>query len=61
MFYEEGLNDFNFVRDSLPVSAVLARIARYSHFASPPSVAMQCAPIAECIPGFVSENPLPRA
>jgi len=59
MFYEEGLNDFNFVRDSLPVSAVLAQIARYSHFASPPSVAMQCAPIAECIPGFVSENPLP--
>lgn len=59
MFYEEGLKDFNFVRDRLTVSAVLAQVARYSHFAAPPSVAMQCAPIAECIPGFVSENKLP--
>ncbi|MHB8815025.1 MAG: cupin-like domain-containing protein [Steroidobacteraceae bacterium] len=59
MFYEEDLKDFNFVRDKLPVSAVLGQIARYSHFAAPPSVAMQCAPIAECIPGFVAANTLP--
>jgi hypothetical protein len=52
-------NDFNFVRDKLPVSAVLGQIARYSHFAAPPSVAMQCAPIADCIPGFVADNRLP--
>jgi hypothetical protein len=26
MFYEEGLTDFNFVRDKLPVSAVLSQI-----------------------------------
>lgn len=58
MFYEDGLRDFNFVRDKLPVSAVLAQIARYSHFDDPPSVAMQCAPIADCIPGFVRENRL---
>ena len=59
MFYEDGLKDFNFVRHKLPVSAVLSQIARYSHFAAPPSVAMQCAPSAECIPGFVTENKLP--
>jgi hypothetical protein len=59
MFYEEGLKDFNFIRDKLPVSAVLNHIARYSHFTAPPSVAMQCAPIAECIPGFVADNRLP--
>lgn len=59
MFYEEDLRDFNFVREKLPVSAVLAQIARYSHFAAPPSVAMQCAPIAECIPGFIAANRLP--
>jgi hypothetical protein len=59
MFYEEGLSDFNFVRDKLPVSAVLSQIARYSHFAEPPSVAMQCAPIAECVPDFVADNTLP--
>jgi len=59
MFYEEGLQDFNFVRDKLPVSAVLSQIARYSHFAAPPSVAMQSAPIAECAPGFMADNKLP--
>lgn len=59
MFYEDGLKDFNFVRDKLTVSAVLSQIARYSHFAAPPSVAMQCAPIADCIPGFVADNKLP--
>lgn len=59
MFYREGLQDFNFVRNQLPVSALLGQIARYSSFADPPSVAMQCAPIADCIPGFMSENKLP--
>lgn len=59
MFYEEGLSAFNFVRDKLPVSAVLSQIARYSHFAAPPSVAMQCAPIAQCVPDFVADNNLP--
>lgn len=59
MFYEEDLKDFNFVREKLPVSAVLGQIARYSHFAAPPSVAMQCAPIAECVPGFLAANRLP--
>jgi hypothetical protein len=59
MFYEEGLQDFNFVRDKLTVTAVLSQIARYSHFAAPPSVAMQCAPITECVPGFELENKLP--
>jgi hypothetical protein len=59
MFYEEGLKDFNFARHKLTLSAVLGQIARYSHFPAPPSVAMQCAPIAECIPGFVVDNRLP--
>jgi Cupin-like domain len=59
MFYEEGLRDLNFIRNQLPVSAVLRQIARYSCFEAPPSVAMQCAPIAECIPGFIAENKLP--
>jgi hypothetical protein len=59
MFYEDGLRDFNFIREKLCVSAVLRQIARYSHFPAPPSVAMQCAPIAECIPGFTAQNRLP--
>lgn len=59
MFYREGLRDFNFVRNQLPVSTVLKQIARYSCFPAPPSIAMQSAPIADCVPGFMSENKLP--
>lgn len=59
MFYQEGLHDFNFARKQLPVSAVLRQIAAYSHFEAPPSVALQCAHIAECIPGFIPQNRLP--
>lgn len=59
MFYREGLTDFNFARRQLPVSEVLRQIAGYSHFASPPSVALQSAAIAECLPGFISQNRLP--
>jgi len=59
MFYEHDLRDFNFARRKLSVSAVLQHLARYSHFESPPSVALQCAHIAECLPAFEAANPMP--
>jgi len=59
MFYEPDLAGFNFARRSLSISAVLQQLARYSHFDSPPSVALQCARIAECLPGFEAANPMP--
>ncbi len=59
MFYKPDLSDFNFARRKLTVSAVLQQLARYSHFESPPSVAMQCARVSECLPGFEAENPMP--
>ena len=59
MFYKPDLSDFNFARRKLTVSAVLQQLARYSHFESPHSVAMQCARINECLPGFEAENPMP--
>ncbi|MEO5687698.1 MAG: cupin-like domain-containing protein [Burkholderiaceae bacterium] len=59
MFYEPDLSAFNFARRSLSVSAVLQQLARYSHFDSPPSVALQCAHIAECLPTFEAANPMP--
>jgi hypothetical protein len=59
MFYKPDLSDFNFARRKLTISAVLQQLARYSHFESPPSVAMQCARINECLPGFEAANPMP--
>jgi hypothetical protein len=59
MFYEAGLGDFNFARRKLSVSAVLQQLARYSHFEAPPSVALQCAHISECLPAFEAANAMP--
>ncbi|MGN6525366.1 MAG: cupin-like domain-containing protein [Burkholderiaceae bacterium] len=59
MHYRAGVDGFNFVRDQRSVSAVLEQLARYSHFERPPSVALQCAPIPECLPGFADDNPCP--
>ena len=59
MFYEPDLGALNFARRSLSVSAVLQHLARYSHFDSPPSVALQCAHVSECLPGFEPANPMP--
>ena len=59
MFYEPDLSDFNFARRKLTVSAVLRQMARYSRFDAPPSVALQCAHVTECLPGFEAANPMP--
>jgi hypothetical protein len=59
MFYEPDLSDFNFARRNLTVSQVLQQLARYSHFDSPPSVALQCAHVEQCLPAFEAANPMP--
>jgi len=58
VFYRDDMNGFNFIRNHLPISAVISQIVRYSHFADPPSVAVQSALIADCLPGFGGENNL---
>jgi Cupin-like domain len=59
MFYEPDLAGFNFARRNLTASAVLQQMARYAKFDAPPSIAMQCAPIEECLPGFEAVNAMP--
>lgn len=59
MFYKPDLSDFNFARRKLTVSAALQHLVRYSHFDSPPSMALQSAHIAQCLPGFEAANPMP--
>ncbi len=59
LFYDETLAGFNFLRRQLPVSAVLEQLLRYRHFDDPPSVAVQSALIADCLPGWLATHAQP--
>jgi hypothetical protein len=59
LFYQADLDGFNFARRKLPVSAVIEQLVRYSRFEHPPSVAVQSAPIDDCLPRFAQDNILP--
>jgi Cupin-like domain len=61
IFYREALNGFNFVRNRLPLTAIAEQALRYAGHVRAPAVAVQSAPLAECLPGFASANPLPLA
>jgi hypothetical protein len=56
--YDEAMDGFNFVRNRLPISAIVEQLSRYALFEDPPSVAVQSALIEECLPGFGAENSL---
>ena len=56
--YNAAMDGFNFVRNRLPVSAILEQLSRYAQFEDPPAIAAQSALIADCLPGFASENRL---
>lgn len=58
VFYDSGMNGFNFVRNRLPISAIAEQVLRYSGFPRPPAVAAQSALIRDCLPGFSAENVL---
>ena len=57
--YNDAMDGFNFVRNRLPVSAVLEQLSRYALFEDPPAVAVQSALVSACLPGFAVENRLP--
>lgn len=56
VFYRDDMSGFNFVRNRLPISAVVDQLMRYLPGQNPPSVAVQSALIPECLPGFQLEN-----
>jgi hypothetical protein len=58
LFYDPGMDGFNFARRRLPLAQVIEQLVRYSQFAQPPSVAVQSAPVADCLPRFGRENRL---
>ena len=57
--YSANLDGFSFVRNRLPLAAVITQLQRYLGGENPPSLAAQSALIAESIPGFLDENVLP--
>jgi hypothetical protein len=59
IFYNAGMDGFNFVRNRVPLSQVVEQIVRYSRFESAPAVAAQSAPVRACLPRFLEENPMP--
>ena len=56
--YNDAMDGFNFVRNRLPVSAILEQLSRYALFEDPPAVAVQSALVSACLPGFAVENRL---
>jgi hypothetical protein len=58
IFYNTAMDGFNFLRQRVPISRVIEQIARYSHFAAAPAVAVQSALIRDCLPRFLDENRL---
>jgi hypothetical protein len=58
IFYNKGMTAFSFTRDQASVSAVSDKLLRYRRFDNRPSLAIQSALIAECLPGFAAENAL---
>ena len=57
--YSDDLRGFSFVRNRLPLSAVISQLQRYLGGRNAPSLAAQSAIIADAIPGFLNENRLP--
>jgi len=58
IFYTDNLEGFNFTRDRQPLSKAIERMQRNAAFENGSAVAVQSAPIAECLPGFAVENAL---
>lgn len=56
--YGDGPDGFNFARETMTVSAVLARIAAAAGDPAAPTAYMGSIPTAHCLPGFAAENPL---
>jgi hypothetical protein len=57
--YSPGLDGFNFMHDKRPYAALFEQLWRYSHFAEPPSLAVQSALVSAALPGLEQSNTCP--
>ena len=60
IFYNDEMTGFNFTRERQSISAVNDKLLRYSAFQNRPSLAVQSALIADCLPGFAEQNRLAK-
>src|SRR5260221_9887559 len=58
IFYTDNLEGFNFTRDRQPMSRAIERMQRNAALENGATLAVQSAPLAECLPGFAEENRL---
>lgn len=59
LFYGDDMRGFNFSRSKATIAEVSDKLLRYAKFENRPALAVQSALIADCLPGFASENRLP--
>ncbi|HVS55105.1 MAG TPA: cupin-like domain-containing protein [Casimicrobiaceae bacterium] len=59
MFYTDDMRGFNFSRSRAPIGEISDKLMRYAKFEKRPSLVVQSALIADCLPGFPNENRLP--
>jgi hypothetical protein len=57
-YYNEAMTGINFIRNRLPLAALIEQVLRYAQFPNPPAVAAQSALLRDCLPGFAEENRL---
>jgi len=58
IFYNEDMSGFNFTREKMSVSQAVERAMKNGRFGNSPALAVQSAPIPDCLPGFAAENVL---
>jgi hypothetical protein len=56
IFYNEDMSGFNFTREKMSVSQAVKRAMKNGRFGNSPALAVQSAPIPDCLPGFAAEN-----
>ncbi|MFC4762659.1 cupin-like domain-containing protein [Dyella koreensis] len=57
--YSADLQHFNFRHQRVSVSQGLQHLQQFNRQEQPPALAMQSAPIAACLPGFLAEHSVP--
>jgi hypothetical protein len=57
-YYNDAMTGINFIRNRLPLAALIEQVQRYAQFPNPPAVAAQSSLIRDCLPGFAEENRL---
>ena len=58
IFYNDDMSGFNYAHERQRLTKVNELLLRYAKFSNKPSIAVQSALIAECLPGFLKEHRL---